>query len=109
MTTITVFSTDKGIYKGFTCEGHAGYGTNGNDIVCAAISILVINTINSIEQFTKQAFTCEQDEKTGTIRFLFEGIPSKDAELLINSMVFGLKEVEKQYHKKYLRLHFKEV
>ena len=109
MTTITVFRTDKGIYKGFRCKGHAGYAESGSDIVCAAISILVINTINSIEQFTEQAFSCQQDEETGTICFEFTDAPSKEAVLLMDSMIFGLREVEKQYHKKYLRLHFKEV
>ena len=109
MTTITIFRTEKGIYKGFTCEGHAGYAEAGSDIVCAAISILVINTINSIEQFTKQKFQCEQDEETGFLRFRLKDAPLKETTLLLDSMVFGLKEVEKQYHKKYLKLHFKEV
>ena len=31
---------------GFQTEGHAGYADAGSDIVCAAISVLVINTIN---------------------------------------------------------------
>ena len=29
-------------------KGHAGYAKRGEDIVCAAISVLTINTINSI-------------------------------------------------------------
>ena len=109
MTTITVFRTDTGIYKGFLCKGHAGYAESGSDIVCAAVSVLVINTINSIEQFTEQAFTCEQEEKTGTIRFELGDAPSRETTLLLDSMILGLKEVEKQYHKKYLKLNFKEV
>lgn len=109
MTTITVFRTKQGICQGFTCEGHAGYAEAGSDIVCAAVSMLVINTINSIEHFTEQAFSCEQEEETGTIRFRLSEAPTKDTALLLDSMIFGLKEVEKQYHRKYLKLHFKEV
>ncbi len=109
MTTITVFRTRKGIYQGFVCSGHAGYAEAGGDIVCAAISILVINTINSIQQLTEQAFICEQEEEAGVIRFTLSESPSKETVLLLDSMILGLKEVEKQYHKKYLKLHFKEV
>ena len=34
---------------GFQTEGHAGYADAGSDIVCAAISVLVINAINSVQ------------------------------------------------------------
>lgn len=109
MITITVFQSDTGIYKGFLCKGHAGFAEAGNDIVCAAVSILVINTVNSIEKFGRQAFTCQQEETDGLIRFTLAGEPTEETKLLLDSMILGLKEVEKQYHKKYLKLHFKEV
>ena len=41
MTTITIYKSDQGSYKGFTCKGHAGFADSGNDIVCAAISCAV--------------------------------------------------------------------
>ena len=50
---------EKGHYKSFHIQGHAGYADAGEDIVCAAVSALVINTINSIEEFTEDAFTCD--------------------------------------------------
>ena len=40
-------------YIGFQTSGHAGYAPEGQDIVCAAASVLTINTINAIEQFTE--------------------------------------------------------
>ena len=36
----------------FTTSGHAGYAPEGQDIVCAAASVLTINTINAIDKFT---------------------------------------------------------
>ncbi|MCI6715321.1 MAG: ribosomal-processing cysteine protease Prp, partial [Lachnospiraceae bacterium] len=42
MTKITFHTTKTGEYRGFTCEGHAGYADYGQDIVCASISVLVI-------------------------------------------------------------------
>ena len=54
---------------GFQTEGHAGYADAGSDIVCAAISVLVINTINSVEQFTDSDCTVTQDEENAGIYF----------------------------------------
>ena len=39
MTKITFFKK-KGLYYGFRAEGHADFAARGEDIVCAAISIL---------------------------------------------------------------------
>ena len=36
-------------------RGHAGYAEEGQDIVCAAVSALIINTVNSLETFTDDA------------------------------------------------------
>ena len=47
--------------------GHAGFDQSGRDIVCAAISILVINTINSIEELAAEKIIVDADEKAGTI------------------------------------------
>ena len=50
---------ENGHYKSFHINGHAMYAEAGSDIVCAAVSALVINTINSIEEFTDDPFTCD--------------------------------------------------
>ena len=45
---VTVYENKKEEYVGFETEGHAGYAEAGQDIVCAAVSALAINTINSV-------------------------------------------------------------
>ena len=109
MTQITIYRKENQDVVRFTCSGHAGFGEYGTDIVCAGISILVINTINSIETFTSVAYTCEADEETGDIDFQFTDEISSDASLLIESMILGLKEIQNDYGKKFLILDFKEV
>ena len=109
MTKITIYRNENREVERFTCTGHAGYGEYGTDIVCASISVLVINTINSIETFTSVAYTCEADEETGDIDFQFTEDISPDALLLIESMILGLKEIQNDYGKKFLILDFKEV
>ena len=109
MTVITIFRNKNQEILGFECVGHAGFARFGQDIVCAGISILVQNTINSIQVYTEEGFSCEADEKSGDIRFHFEDVPEHDAALLVDSMILGLQGIQSSYGKKFLRLQFKEV
>ena len=108
MTTVTIYQTKNGIYKGFELSGHAGYATSGADIVCAAISMLTTNTINSIETFTDDFFSYEENEETGYMKLMLDENASDKSQLLISSMVLGLSQLEKSY-RKYVRLKNKEV
>ena len=76
MTTITIFRDQNKDCIGFEMKGHAGYAESGSDIVCAAISILAINTQNSVEKFTGDHFGQEADEQTGYMYFMLEENPS---------------------------------
>ena len=96
-------------YVSFSCNGHAGYDDAGKDVVCAAISMLVINTINSIDSLTDCKFDIDSDEKKGIINVHFTGSVSKDAALLLDAMVLGIDTVSKDYGKSYVKLKFKEV
>ena len=109
MTTITIYTDNNKDAVGFTVTGHAMFRQQGKDIVCAAISMLTINACNSIETFTNDFFGIEEDEKSGYLEFVLNENPSKEAKLLLNSMVLGLSELEKQYKNKYLKLIFEEV
>ncbi|MDE7415221.1 MAG: ribosomal-processing cysteine protease Prp [Lachnospiraceae bacterium] len=107
MTTIVIFKS-KDSYKGFTCMGHAGFGQSGGDIVCAAISILVINTLNSIEELAKEKIITESDERDGCIECHFPDEINEKTKLLMDSMVMGLKGIEQNYGKKERTLFSKE-
>ena len=89
-------------YIGFSSKGHAGYAEEGYDIICAAVSVLTVNTINSIEKFTDDAFKAEAAD--GMVRWKFTEIPlSKEANLLMDSLVLGLKDIQENYGKKYIK------
>ena len=66
---VTIYKTKTHEYAGFDVEGHAGFAESGQDIVCAAVSMLVINTINSIEQLVSDEYTLTSDEEDGVIQF----------------------------------------
>lgn len=90
-------------YVGFSSKGHAGYAEAGYDIICAAVSVLTVNTINSIEKFTEDAFKAEAAD--GMVRWKFTEFPlSKETKLLMDSLVLGLYDIQENYGKKYLKI-----
>ena len=79
----------------FKCSGHAGYAAKGKDIVCAAVSVLTLNTVNSIEEFTDDDFLLDYNEDNGFMFFRFndDTVPSEEALLLLKSLELGIKGI----------------
>ena len=82
--------------------GHADHADSGQDIVCSAISILTINTINSIDLFTKDRIEITaQDPERGLIACSMTGADSEDVSadttLLMKSYELGVSELTKKY------------
>ncbi len=109
MICITVYKNREQEYTAFRCKGHAGYAVSGEDIVCAAVSVLVINTINSVEQLVSDRFDLTTDSDTGRIDFSLKEGYSESSLLLLRSLVLGLQGIQKNYGKKYVSLTFEEV
>ena len=109
MTKVTIYKNVKKECVGFKVFEHAGFGEAGSDIVCAAISILVINTMNAIEQFTDVDYTQDVDEEECAIEFKVHK-PTKDTTLLLETMVLGLQTLEdNEEYTEYIDLIFEEV
>ena len=86
-------------------KGHALFDDKGKDIVCAAVSILTINTVNSLEAFTNSRFTTNTDDG---IEVIFTEIPDEKAKLLLDSYLLGLKGISEEYSQN-VRLSIEEV
>lgn len=108
MINITILENSNGNYKGLISEGHAGYAERGSDIVCASVSILIMNTINAIETYTRDAIEVESNQQEGYIGMRFVKPISEEATLLMDAMILGLSGIEDQY-KKYVRILIEEV
>ena len=94
---------------GFKTKGHAGYAESGKDIICSAVSMLTMNTVNSMEQLTEDDFNLEMNEKKGILDLKIKDKPSMEAMLLLNSMKLGIDMIHNQYGDKYIRIESKEV
>lgn len=109
MIKVTIYKNSNNEYVGFKSMGHAGYAEHGQDIVCAGVSALTINFVNSIEKFTEDKFELKTDEKKGLIKFSFKEKISPEAKLLMNSMILGIQGILKDYKTDYIHIVFKEV
>ena len=96
-------------YIGFESSGHAGFAEEGEDIVCAAVSVLVINTVNSIEEFTDDDYEVEQAQDGGFLRVRFPEVPCEKTVLLMDSLLLGLSSIEADYGNEYITLITEEV
>ena len=90
--------------------GHAEYAKRGKpDVLCAAISALTIGAVNSLEELAGEEMNVVADESTGFLKCDFESILQEKSSFLIDSMIFSLENLSREYGKKYLQVKFEEV
>ena len=112
MTNVIIQKTKPGEYRGFTCTGHAGHAQAAHsekDVVCASVSVLVINTINALDTLTNVRLQVASDEKEGRISCVFLTLPDEKAKVLTDAMVLGLKAISEEYGTRFCKLKFEEV
>ena len=68
--------------------GHAGSGEYGFDVVCASVSTLAINFVNSVEKFAGYEPDLELNEEEGG--FLRVTIPTEMTQLFFESFFLGM-------------------
>ncbi|MCR5147697.1 MAG: ribosomal-processing cysteine protease Prp [Eubacterium sp.] len=103
-----VFYKKDDLIFGFSVKGHAGYAVKGKDIICSAVSSLVINTINSIEKYTDDKFVGETSE-SGNLKFKVVSDVSSSSELLINSLYLGLSRISEENGRNFVKVYIREV
>ena len=99
-----IVKKQNGNITGFHMEGHAGYADRGSDIVCASISVLAINCVNSIEEFTEDSFSEGMDEERGMISFDLTGEISEKTQLLLQSMLLESNILPKNMERSMFKL-----
>ncbi|MDO5345715.1 MAG: ribosomal-processing cysteine protease Prp [Lachnospiraceae bacterium] len=107
MISITVFEADHQ-YKGFLCKGHAGYAEEGYDIICSAVSVMTVNTINSLEQLTEDELKAEQAPDGGYLKLELPGKLSREADVLMKSLVLGLQTIEENYGSEFVKVQIRK-
>ena len=86
-------------------KGHAGYAEEGSDIICAAVSALTINLVNSLDELTDASFELKEDD--GLVEITFNDKLDSYAALLMNSYLLGIEDILSE-NADYINLIIKE-
>ncbi|WP_035053135.1 ribosomal-processing cysteine protease Prp [Carnobacterium pleistocenium] len=78
----------------FKVEGHAGYAPSGRDVVCSAVSALVVGTVNGLEVLTDATF--ETSVSHGFTKVNIKE-PTAYSNVLLNSMLLSLEGIQEEY------------
>ena len=107
MTTVIFYKTKEGAYYGFEEQGHTGFGAEGDDILCSALSAMTMLIINAIEVSYASDVDYIIDEKTTDIKLIAKcAIPkyNKDEKKqyavagLIQAYFFQLMDLVEDYY-----------
>ena len=79
---------------GITIEGHARYAEAGKDIVCAGVTALVENLIDSIESLTEDAIQYEISPGRADIHYKDL---SEEGKLLVDSFFLGISGISQDF------------
>lgn len=91
--------------RSFKVSGHAGYDDYGKDIICSAISMLAINTVNSLQYIAGETLFTEQNED-GMLKASFDHCPNEAADVLLRSFELGVQGVIDQYGSEFVSLMY---
>ena len=100
MTTVS-FHLEGSRIVGFTCEGHSGFGPEGADIICAAVTSTVRLVECAVNDVLGLGAAVRVDEASARISLKLPGGLSQTAEstcqTLLTAMMVYLAELREEY------------
>ncbi len=88
----TIFRNDNDEIFGFKIVNH------GEKLLCAAVSALALNTVNSIDVIADEDYFCDFEEEGGFLELqvinLRDNKKAHDASLFLESLLLGLQSLE---------------
>jgi uncharacterized protein YsxB (DUF464 family) len=96
-----IWRDKQGQIRRFSVKGHAYAADPGEDVVCAAVSMLVLNGINAPERLLGVVLATEDDVSPGDVQIevpvLADQTADDNLQLLLEAMVFGLEQTAEIY------------
>lgn len=100
MTKIIVVKQNNSIAE-VTCDGHTGYGVEGEDIVCAGLSCIIQTAILGLLKVAKVELDMDRRDDEGYIRFkLPNNMPDKTriaVDIILETMLLGVADLHLGY------------
>lgn len=96
MTSIKVVKQNNSIAE-VICDGHTGYGVEGEDIVCAALSSIVQTALLGLLQVAMVNVNYEIREIDGYLRITIpddiDKESRKNCDIILNTMLLGVSDL----------------
>ena len=100
MTEIKVFRKGE-TYTKISCDGHTGYGVQGEDIVCAALSSIVQTAALGMLGVAGANVSINRDDKKGFFEIVIPENLSEscahDVQVIFATMMCGLSDLHLEY------------
>lgn len=114
MTKVEIFKDQKGNIIRYRVMDHTGYAEEGEDIVCAAVSVLAQTTLMSLVDvvgISEDEIEFHIDEEVPILDVKLPNInyfTNKKAQILLESFELGINKIIESYGK-YVTLRYREV
>ena len=94
-----IFEDGAGRIISFRINGHAGYASSGEDIVCAAVSALAQTAVLGLSCYlaAKPLVVLRDGLLTCTLPPMLTAVEGEQAEVILRTMYLGLTEIERNY------------
>ena len=99
--TSVIFHTVEDRIIGFDAQGHSGYGEEGEDIVCAAVTSAVRLVEATVNDVMGLCASVKVDQETAAISFRLPGGLAPAAESTCQNLMTGLMVYLAQLHDEY--------
>ena len=83
-----------------SAQGHAGDAAAGENIVCAAVSSLMTTAANALESIAGVVPDVRKDDPKALLHItLPEACESRDAQIILRTVLQGLTDISQEYPK----------
>lgn len=109
MIAVTIHKTGSE-FDGFVVKGHSGYGEQGADIICSAVSILsytALNSMNAVAGIMPEDIDYHVEEETGFLRMTTKKNNDR-TDVIYRNFLVGIQLLTEEYSN-YITLKFEEV
>lgn len=97
MIKVDIYEDDQGKIREYRVAGHADSNPEGFDEVCAMVSLTTQVPVLGMEQVLSRTLDYSVDEEYGLLCVRLVDAPDDKTEVLLRTMVLGLKGIQKAY------------
>ncbi len=89
----TLYHNQSGKLTGYTLIGHAGMAQEGQDILCAAVSMIGLNTAHALRVLTEEDVHIVENEDEALLDVRVEGEPGEKASVLLDAFDLACQSI----------------